>query len=161
MEKTKKQYFLGNPIKVPRFEKDKGFYATAKGSATMSKIKAKHSKVEIIVRKALWTNGYRYRIHAKGVIGKPDIVFPKQKIAIFIDGDFWHGHNWEIKKSKLSSNKAYWIPKIERNIQRDKEVTRTLIANGWTVLRFWEHEVRKDLNLCIIRISRYILQKSK
>jgi DNA mismatch endonuclease (patch repair protein) len=135
-------------IKVPRFEEEAGFYATVKSSAVMSRIKAKNTKAEVMLRKALWNYGYRYRLHSKKVIGRPDIIFAKHKMAVFVDGDFWHGYDWENKKEKIGTNKAYWIPKIERNMQRDMEVTQTLLTQGWTVIRFWEHEVKKSLEGC-------------
>ncbi|MGN6212459.1 very short patch repair endonuclease [Parafilimonas sp.] len=143
-------------IKVPRFEEEGGFYATAKSSAVMSKIRSKNTKAEILLRKVLWNNGCRYRLHAKGLLGKPDIIFVKQKIVVFVDGDFWHGYNWEEKKKKLISNKAYWIPKIERNIQRDIEVTNLLTQNGWLVIRFWEHDVQKQLSECVEKVLSLI-----
>jgi DNA mismatch endonuclease (patch repair protein) len=139
-------------IKVPRFEEDEGFYATVRSSATMSKIRSKNTKAEVLLRKALWKNGCRYRLHAKGLAGKPDIIFRKRKVVVFIDGDFWHGYNWEEKKKKLVSNKAYWIPKIERNMQRDAEVNLKLLNSGWSVMRFWEHEIEQNLNSCINKI---------
>lgn len=142
-----------NTIKIPRFSEEQGFYATARSSAIMKKIKAKDTKAEVFLRKALWQKGLRYRLHAKNVNGKPDIVFVKQKLAVFVDGDFWHGYEWEKKKQKLITNKAYWIPKIERNMQRDAEITNKLILQGWKVLRFWEHDVKKNLWECIFRIT--------
>ena len=135
-------------IKVPRFNEEAGFYATAKSSAVMSRIRAKNTKAEVMLRKALWHYGYRYRLYSKKLIGRPDIIFAKYKIAVFVDGDFWHGYDWEHKKKKLATNKAYWIPKIERNMQRDMEVTQTLLRQGWTVIRFWEHEIKKSLEGC-------------
>lgn len=139
-------------IKVPRFEEDLGFYSTAKSTAVMKKIRSKNTKAEILLRKVLWGKGCRYRLHAKGITGKPDIIFLSAKIVVFIDGDFWHGYNWEEKRKKLVSNKAYWIPKIERNMQRDAEVTNSLLQNGWIVIRFWEHEVYQKLNECVIKV---------
>ena len=135
-------------IKVPRFNEEAGFYATPKSSAVMSRIRAKNTKAEVMLRKTLWHYGYRYRIYSKKLIGRPDIIFTKYKIAVFVDGDFWHGYDWEQKKKKLATNKAYWIPKIERNMQRDMEVTQMLIRQGWTVIRFWEHEIKKSLEGC-------------
>jgi DNA mismatch endonuclease (patch repair protein) len=136
-------------IKVPRFEEEAGFYATAKSSAVMSNIRAKNTKAEVMLRKALWHYGYRYRLYSKKIMGRPDIIFSKHKIAVFVDGDFWHGYDWENKKKKIATNKTYWIPKIERNMQRDMEVTQTLIRQGWTVIRFWEHEIKKSLEGCV------------
>ena len=114
----------------------------------MKKILAKNTKAEVMLRKALWHYGYRYRLHSKKIIGRPDIIFAKYKIAVFVDGDFWHGYNWQEKKKRIGTNKAYWIPKIERNMQRDTEVTQTLLIQGWKVIRFWEHEIKKSLEGC-------------
>ncbi|MBS1948433.1 MAG: very short patch repair endonuclease [Bacteroidetes bacterium] len=136
-------------IKVPRFKEEAGFYASAKSSALMSRILAKNNKADVMLRKALWHHGYRYRAYSKKLVGNPDIIFPKYRIAIFVDGDFWHGYDWEQKKKKISTNKNYWIPKIERNMQRDLEVTQTLISQGWRVIRFWEHEVKKSFEGCV------------
>lgn len=136
-------------IKVPRFEEEAGFYATAKSSAMMRKIRAQNNKAELMLRKALWSYGYRYRLYAKKVIGKPDIIFSKFRLVIFVDGDFWHGYDWENKQKKLTTNKGFWIPKIERNMQRDMEVNQILLRQGWTVIRFWEHEVKNSLEGCV------------
>jgi DNA mismatch endonuclease, patch repair protein len=136
-------------IKVPRFEEAAGFYATAKSSAIMSRIRAQNNKAELMLRKALWSYGYRYRLYSKKVMGKPDIIFSKHRLVIFVDGDFWHGYDWENKQKKLATNKGFWIPKIERNMQRDMEVNQTLLRQGWTVIRFWEHEVKNSLEGCV------------
>ena len=85
----------------------------------------------------------------KTIFGKPDIVFFARKIAIFCDGDFWHGYNWKQSQNEIKSNRDFWIPKIERNMQRDVEVTARLQEQGWTVLRFWGHEIKKELEYCI------------
>jgi len=122
----------------------------------MGKIKSKNTKPEIILRKKLWSLGYRYRIDWRKLTGKPDIVFNKFMLVIFIDGEFWHGYNWEEKKKKIKSNRGFWIPKIERNIQRDTEVISELTRLGYTVLRFWEHEIRKDLDNCVKTILHKI-----
>jgi DNA mismatch endonuclease, patch repair protein len=138
-----------NKVKVPRFSEEAGFYASSRSSAVMRNIKSQNSKAEMILRRNLWKLGYRYKIKNKKIVGSPDIVFSKKKIAIFIDGDFWHGYKWEIKKKGLKSNQQYWIPKIERNMQRDIEVNEMLESEGWQVLRFWEHDVLLDPLSCI------------
>lgn len=139
-------------IKVPRFEESAGFYATAKSSAIMSKIRGKNTKAEVILRKTLWELGYRYRLHSNKIAGSPDIIFASKKIVVFVDGSFWHGYNWEEKKRKLMANKAYWIAKIERNMQRDAAVTKSLTADGWKVIRFWDHEIEKNLEGCVKKV---------
>ncbi len=96
--------------------------------------------------------GIRYRIYYKQLPGKPDIVFLKKKIAIFVDGEFWHGKNWEQKKEKIKSNSGFWTPKIERNMQRDREVTAALQRMGWKVIRLWDSEINRNLGKCVLKI---------
>lgn len=139
-------------IKVPKFEEEAGFYATAKSSARMSKIHSKNTSAEMKLRKALWKSGCRYRLYSKKLIGKPDIVFVSKRLVVFIDGGFWHGYEWEHKKQKLLSNRDYWIAKIERNMERDLQVTQDLVEDGWTVMRFWEHEIEKNLEDCVSKV---------
>ena len=115
----------------------------------MQAIRSKDTTIELALRKALWQKGIRYRRNYKGLIGKPDIVITKYRIVVFCDSDFWHGYDWDNRKSRIKSNQEYWIPKIERNMNRDKEVTTTLVEQGWIVLRFWEHSIRKNLENCL------------
>ncbi|WP_305981662.1 very short patch repair endonuclease [Roseivirga thermotolerans] len=143
-------------IKVPRFEEAEGFYTTKQRSAMMSKIKAENTKPELMFRKALWACGVRYRVHSKTIPGKPDVSNQKLKFAVFIDGEFWHGYNWEKKKRSIKSNRAFWIPKIERNMQRDREINYILAKGGLKVFRFWEHEVKKELGRCVNEVLQYI-----
>ncbi len=145
-----------NIIKVPRFREENGFYTTKERSKLMGKIKAKDTKPEIMFRKALWAKGYRYRKNVKKLPGKPDVVLNKSKLVIFIDGEFWHGYNWEEKKKTIKSNRAFWIPKIERNMQRDKEVEIELVKLGFTVFRFWEQQIKKQLETCINEVIEHI-----
>jgi len=121
-------------------------------SAIMSKIKSKNTSLEINFRKLLWKHGLRgYRVHYN-LPGKPDIVFVSKRIAIFLDGDFWHGYNW--KKLGKIPPKQYWQKKIQKNIDRDKKYNRILRSDGWTVLRFWEHEIKDDPEKCIKKIKQ-------
>ena len=143
-------------IKVPRFNEESGFYTTPERSKIMGKIRGKNTKPELAFRKALWAAGYRYRIDYKKLIGKPDIALKKYKTVIFIDGEFRHGHNWEERKHKIKSNREFWIPKIERNIQRDVEVNEALEKMGYTVFRFWETEVKKDLERCLQQVLKVL-----
>jgi DNA mismatch endonuclease (patch repair protein) len=119
-------------------------------------IKGKDTKEEILLAKALWNKGYRYRKNNKSVFGTPDLTFKKHKIVIFVDGEFFYGYNWEDKKEKIKSNREYWIPKIERNIQRNIEVNQYLIKNGWKVIRFWSMFVKQNLGDCIQIIENEI-----
>lgn len=109
---------------------------------------------EIALRKALWALGFRCRLNVKKLPGKPDIVIGKYKVAIFVDGEFWHGYNWKAKKPKIKSNANYWIKKIEGNIARDKLNNQKLKDQGFTVLRFWEQAIRNDIEKCIKRIIK-------
>ncbi len=139
-------------IKVPRFNEESGFYTTPKRSKIMSKIRGKNTKPELAFRKALYAAGYRYRIDYKKLIGKPDILLKKYKTAVFIDGEYWHGHNWSARKPKVKTNREFWIAKIERNMQRDREVNAELQRLGYTVFRFWETEIKKELDICLQKV---------
>ena len=127
----------------------------------MRAIRSKDTTIELALRKALWQRGIRYRKNYKGLIGKPDIVITKYRIAVFCDSDFWHGYDWENRKARIKSNQDYWIPKIERNMKRDQEVTATLVEQGWIVLRFWEHTIRKELEDCVDDIQEAIEVRKK
>ena len=122
----------------------------------MSRIRPKNTKAELLLRKALWKKGIRYRKNVANLTGKPDIVITRCKIAVFVDGDFWHGNPKEKLQQRLGTNRNYWIEKIEKNKARDKAVTEELTENGWLVLRFWESDVKKDLNACVDKILSYI-----
>lgn len=122
----------------------------------MRAIRSKDTTIELALRKALWQRGIRYRKNYKGLIGKPDIVITKYRIAVFCDSDFWHGYDWENRKARIKSNQNYWIPKIERNMKRDLEVTAALVEQGWIVLRFWEHTIRKELEECVDDIQEAV-----
>lgn len=117
-------------------------------SYNMSRVKNKDSVIEVTLRKELWSRGLRYRKNMKTVFGKPDIVFAGKKVAIFCDSEFWHGYNWEVKQGEIKSHRDFWLPKIERNIKRDKEVNAALEADGWKVLRFWGDEIKKNVKAC-------------
>lgn len=110
----------------------------------MSKVHTVDGKDEVIIRKMLWKNGIRYRKNYKELPGRPDIAITRYKIAVFIDGEFWHGYDWENYQKYIKSNRDYWIPKIERNMKHDQEVNAQLEAMGWTVLRFWSKQVLKN-----------------
>ncbi len=114
----------------------------------MQHIRSQDTTIEVKLRMALWHYGLRYRKNYKKLIGKPDIVLPRYRIAIFCDSDYWHGYDWENRNQRIKSNREYWIPKIERNMARDKEVTQALQNDGWVVLRFWEWQIRKHLDQC-------------
>jgi len=117
-------------------------------SQIMRKVKSKDSEIEILLRKELWRRGLRYRKNVKNIYGKPDIAFLSEKVAVFCDSEFWHGFDWENRKNDFKKNREYWIPKIERNMHRDKKVNEQLAAEGWTVLRFWGEDIRKHVEKC-------------
>tara|TARA_R110002020_G_scaffold122487_6_gene277973 strand:+ start:111172 stop:111657 length:486 start_codon:yes stop_codon:yes gene_type:complete len=156
-----KDYTKLERIKVPRFNEASGFYTSPQRSKIMGKIRGKNTKPELAFRKALWAAGYRYRIDYRKLIGKPDIVLKKYRTAIFIDGEFWHGQNWEERKSKVKTNKEFWIPKIERNIQRDQEVNAALTDMGYTVFRFWEKEIKNELEDCLAIVVEHLESKGR
>ena len=125
----------------------------------MRAVKNKGSKIETMLQKELWHRGLRYRKNAKTVYGKPDIVFIGKKVAVFCDSEFFHGYDWEIKSKEIKSNREFWIPKIEKNMQRDKEVTDKLTSEGWTVLRFWGNDIKKHLSQCADIIESVVKSK--
>ena len=114
----------------------------------MKAIRNKDSEIEILLRKELWKRGLRYRKNVNNVFGHPDIVFIGKKTAIFCDSEFWHGYDWDNQKNSIKSHKDFWIPKIERNIQRDIEVNAELKKAGWKVIRFWGKEIKKHCSEC-------------
>ncbi len=120
----------------------------------MQAIKATKTKIEEIFARALWSKGYRYRRNYPRIEGKPDFVFVKKRIAIFCDGDYWHGKNWNEAKHRIKSNIEFWHNKIENNMKRDRKVNRILKQQGWTVLRFWESDIKKNLDKCMKKVDR-------
>lgn len=137
-------------MRHPKFE------TTPEISKRMANIHLKGSKTESTLAKALWHKGYRYRLNYKKLPGSPDIAITKHKIAIFVDGEFWHGKDWEERKQKLKRNRDYWIEKIEENITRDKRNDRLLEAMGWIPIHFWESELKKSQEACIDIIEKMV-----
>ena len=127
-------------------------------SRTMSRIKSKDTSIEVALRKALWHSGIRYRKNYAKLPGAPDIAITKHQIAIFCDGEFWHGKDWDLKKDKIYNNHEYWVNKIERNINRDITTDRLLYQMGWTVMHFWGQEIRKGLDNCVAEVKSAITQ---
>ncbi len=126
----------------------------------MKAVKSKNSKIELTLRKALWKKGHRYRNNYKKLIGKPDIVLTKYRIAIFCDSEFWHGFDWKNKSKAIKTNRDFWIKKIERNIERDKEVNKKLTEQGYKVIRFWGKEILKNTDNCV-KIIEEEIKKAK
>lgn len=126
----------------------------------MQHIKSKDTKIEVKLRKALWERGFRYRKNYKELPGKPDIVFTQYKIAVFCDSEFFHGKDWEVLKPRLekTQNSEYWLKKISRNMERDDEVNKRLLFEGWTVIRFWGKDILKDTEECVRVIEETIFE---
>lgn len=114
----------------------------------MQAVKNKDSKIELLLRKELWSRGIRYRKNTSKVFGHPDIAFLGRKIAVFCDSEFWHGYDWDNKKHEIKTRREFWIPKIERNMQRDIEVNERLKTDGWRVIRFWGNDIKRDVKAC-------------
>ena len=136
--------------------KHRDLKTTPEISKRMKALSHKKSKVESILAKSLWCKGYRYRLNYKDLPGTPDIALTKYKIAIFVDGEFWHGKDFEKTKEKLKNNKDYWIEKIEENIQRDIRNDNLLRQMEWIPLHFWSREVIQYTELCIEEILETI-----
>ena len=128
-------------------------------SYNMKQVKSKDSKIEQLLRKELWSRGIRYRKNVRKVFGNPDITFIGLKIAVFCDSEFWHGYDWENRNNDFKSNTDFWIPKIERNMERDKEVNEHLRSEGWIVLRFWGNEIKKNAQECADKIEMAIKER--
>lgn len=144
----------GMSKKEPRFYGD----VTEKSHKNMSRIKGKDTSIEVTLRRALWNRGYRYRKNCKDLPGRPDIALTKYKIAVFCDGEFFHGKDWEVLKPRLErgKNPDYWISKIERNMERDREKDKQLLFAGWTVIHFWGKDILKNTEECIRVIEEAI-----
>ncbi len=127
----------------------------------MSRIKGKDTSIEKILRHALYQEGYRYRKNVKSLPGTPDIVLCKYKIAIFCDGDFFHGYDLRKTESSLKKNKNFWSEKIETNQKRDIDIDKKLVEMGYLVYRFWEHEIRRELNEVLAEIDLAVYKRSK
>ena len=134
-------------------------------SAIMRKVRGRDTTPELALRRALWARGLRYRVNVTDLPGKPDIVIPSARLAIFVDGDFWHGN--QFRKRKLNAleeqfpataTKSYWLTKIRRNMSRDATNTSMLLSQGWSVLRFWESQLRADLEGCVAMVARVVEQ---
>lgn len=128
----------------------------------MKNIHGKDTKIEVILRKALWSKGYRYRKNYKKLPGSPDIALTKYKIAIFCDGEFFHGKDWDTLKQRLkgSNNGEFWISKISRNIARDDAVNKKLNFEGWTVIRFWGEDIKKHTDDCVKVVEETIFDNN-
>lgn len=127
----------------------------------MKNIRSKDTSIELKLRKELWRRGYRYRKNYTELPGKPDIVLTKYKIAIFCDSEFFHGKDWEILKPKLEkgNNSEYWVKKISRNIERDKEKDQALLFLGWTIIHFWGKDILNNVEECITVVEETVFDE--
>ena len=126
-------------------------------SATMSRIRSEDTRAELTLRRLLHRRGLRFRLHATGLPGRPDIVFVRQRVAVFVDGDFWHGWKFKEWAHKLA---PYWRGKIAGNQARDRKRTADLRRLGWTVVRIWEHQIESSAEMCVQRIIRRLNSSS-
>ena len=136
----------------------KSYDSTPETRKRMSKVKLKNGTAEQILAKKLWHMGYRYRKNDKRLPGSPDIAISRHRIAIFVDGEFWHGKDWETRKPRLQCNREYWIEKIEENIARDIRVDKQLREIDWIPIHFWSKDVLKDTESCISDILSTIIE---
>jgi DNA mismatch endonuclease Vsr len=125
-------------------------------SKTMRAIKARGSKIEVRLAKALWKEGFRYRKNCRHILGKPDFVLRKYNLAIFCDSEFWHGKKLQKNPDYIDSNRKYWLNKIQKNMRRDKFVNKHLKKEGWKILRFWGNDIEKHIEKCLAEIERAI-----
>lgn len=136
-------------------------FTKEKRSWVMSRVPHENTSIEVRLRKALWHKGYRYRVNYKKLPGAPDIAITKYRIAIFCDGEFFHGKDWDLCESKVlhGHNGKYWVKKIERNMQRDRQNESDLNGEGWTVLRFWGKDIQKHLGDCVRAVDEAVFEK--
>jgi DNA mismatch endonuclease (patch repair protein) len=149
-----------NSVRAPSF---KGLSAASTASSQAKRMnRAVDTEHERLLRSHLWKSGFRFRKNVKSLPGKPDIVFSKQKLVIFCDGDFWHGRNWSDLSAKLSigNNSRYWVEKVRTNRERDARNSALLAESGWTVLRFWESDIRRTPETIAREIALQIRSKT-
>lgn len=127
-------------------------FSKTKRSEVMSRIRSRDTKPERLLRGALWSAGLRYRVSPAYVFGRPDIVFARPRLAVFVDGCFWHGCPTHYQQPRNNFRK--WRGKFLQNRNRDRKVNRKLRGDGWRVIRIWEHSVNKDIGACVARVQR-------
>ena len=137
----------------------KSYDTTPEIRKRMSKVQLKGGKAETVLAKLLWSLGFRYRKNYKKLPGSPDIAILKYQIAIFVDGEFWHGKEWKTRKARLRHNREYWIEKIEEDVARDDRVDGELQNLGWIPIHFWEKDVLKTPDKCVSEVIELIIQE--
>jgi DNA mismatch endonuclease (patch repair protein) len=123
--------------------------------------RSRDTRAELLLRKELWRHGFRYRLHAPDLPGKPDIVIRRARVVVFCDGDFWHGRRWKQRRAKLArgANAPYWTAKIAANVARDRRNTRALVREGWLVVRLWETDILRDPASAVKRVETAVLSR--
>lgn len=137
------------------------FKTSAQRSSLMRRIKSDKTSPEILLQRFLRKEKIKFKKNYRKLLGIPDVALIDKKIVIFVDGEFWHGYHWREKKKKLKANRAYWIPKIERNIARDRQNNQKLKKAGWKVVRLWQQEIIKDLPKCLKKIENTMKESLK
>lgn len=127
----------------------------------MANVKLKNGNAESLIAKELWHSGFRYRKNDKRLPGSPDIAIMRYHVAVFVDGEFWHGKDWSERKNHLKRNREYWIEKIEENMARDKRVDKELESLGWTPIHFWSKDAIKHTDQCCSEILELIVAVSE
>lgn len=135
-------------------------------SRMMAAVRNKDSRAERLLRHELHRRGRRFRLHSNKLVGKPDLVFPSSGVAVFVDGDFWHGNAWRVRglnrfEDQFPTNREFWVKKIRRNIERDQEVSRALSNAGWSVVRIWESEILQSPTEAADRVERELLKSAE
>ncbi len=148
------------PAAVPRFEWLRSSSARASAAARGAS-KKRDTRCEILLRRALWALGLRYRVDVSDLPGRPDIVFPRARVAVFCDGDYWHGRDLtqRVKKLERGHNAAYWVAKIQTNVARDHRHNVELAQAGWTVMRFWESEIQRDVRVVASLVAAMVAER--
>jgi DNA mismatch endonuclease, patch repair protein len=145
--------------RAPRFDNYRP--SSPRASIIKSRVRSNNTRAELLLRRHLWRRGFRYRVVNPKLPGKPDITFRTARLAVFVDGDYWHGRNWDRRRAKLlnGANASYWIAKIEANMARDLRKRRELNQLGWTVIRVWETDILRDVEAAVSKVERLLRRK--
>jgi DNA mismatch endonuclease (patch repair protein) len=133
-------------------------------SKTMRRVRSVNTTAELLIRRELHRRGLRFRLHDSRLPGKPDLLFGSARVAVFVNGDFWHGRQWQLRglpdlASQFPNNAEYWIQKIGRNVERDRKVREHLLEDGWDVVTIWESDLKRDLASCADQVEELVRSK--
>ncbi len=128
-------------------------------SFNMARVKSAGSQIELLMGRALWQHGLRYRKQYRRIVGRPDFVLVKARVAVFCDSAFWHGRDWKTARKALKTNRAFWLKKLKRNIERDKFVNAELRKQGWKILRFWDDQIKKSPEKCAAKVAAIVKKR--